>query len=191
MENRLTKPRKNDALATTTPPSLRPCEAVLSLELRVTAKMLGMDLDPQVVEEWTREFENDSPEAVRWSFRQWRSENEMRPTPAGIRKLVREWRKQQLDQQERERKQQESQANEARRANGELVGWPEVMEQFRQVLQSVAMQKPPLTAEKKNELKKRLAEFENKNSPSQTTLSGTNSSAQAGSGETRSEESGK
>lgn len=188
MDKLQTRQPKSDAIAQTKKTQLPPFAIVMATELNITAQNYSKNLAPETIQEWLEEFSKENPEAIKWSFRQWRRDQEFMPTIAGIRKMVSEWRVRELERITSEKQAAEQAVDADRLARGEKqYGWtsPEVATRLKQIVESKELE--TLSPEKKNELKKKLSEFVNKNSDSATSSNETNDS-QAGHGEIRIQE---
>jgi hypothetical protein len=125
-------PRRNE-LAPLNGISLTPSQKTLAQQINITAQNAKVEVGEDLVREIASEFEEEPPEAIEWAFRSWRRTSPFMPAICDLLELVNEWHEQERELIAERRRAAEKDAEARARERGELVTWPQVLEQFAQV----------------------------------------------------------
>jgi hypothetical protein len=71
--------------------SLTASQQKLAVEINITALNSKSEPERELVAEFTRVFDHESPEAIEWAFREWRLQSPFFPSVADIVELVSRW----------------------------------------------------------------------------------------------------
>jgi hypothetical protein len=140
-DNQQLVPRRSD-LAQSNKISLTASEQRLAVELNLTSLNSKTVPEGELVQEFSREFADESPELIQWAFREHRRLSPFFPAISEIDSLIR-MRKARLreDAVEERRRAEQAEINR-RRAAGELVSVDEVRRILKKAADKCAMESP-------------------------------------------------
>ena len=131
MENRELMPPQD--LTRTSERSLTPSQQTLAVEMHLTALNAKIRLDSELVKEFRYVFDSETPDAIRWAWREWRNRSPYFPALAEIRRLHADWHRRQREAaREAEQAAEREQMEEARKS-GQLADIAELKVKLAQI----------------------------------------------------------
>jgi hypothetical protein len=104
--------------------------------MHLTALNAKSEPESELVAEFDRRFKNESPEALQWAFVAWRDRSPFFPAISDISKLLREYRKAEMERMELEAHIEEKVLLEERRRQGQVPNFREVLKELRSIAEN-------------------------------------------------------
>ena len=126
-------------LSTTSRQLLTPSQQTLAVEMHLTALNAKISLDSVLVKEFRYVFDSETPDAIRWAWREWRDRSPYFPALAEIRSLHADWHRRQREAaREVEQAVEREQLEEARKS-GKLADTAELKVKLAQIASAKGM----------------------------------------------------